>query len=185
MAGNPQNFRVLNPGFEILMASAPLPASVIALSPDLDDLDRNRLQQTLIAAPDFIRSKSSANYGPGLTPDYRSFARQVAEGKAFSACLRNRAGVFDLRCPSSDRIELLEGWIDDVTPVGDRIRVNMATADQRRIALVINRSLLEQSAVFHVLNELHGRHLRVLTLQHRLRSQPIAIESPHQLEIKR
>ncbi len=184
MAGNPKSFKLLNPSFEILVTSAPLPASVIALSPELADLDRNRLQQALIAAPDSARGESAANFGPGIAPDYRHFARQVAEGKAFSACLRSREGVFNLRCPSSDRIEVVEGWIDDIGPVGDRIRVSMTTADQRRLSLMIDRSLLEQSSVFQVLNELRGRGLRVLILQHLLKTQPIAIESPHQLEIR-
>jgi ABC-type phosphate/phosphonate transport system substrate-binding protein len=184
MAGNPKSFMSLNPSFEILVASPPLPASLIAISPELADLDRNGLQQALIAAPDSVRGKSAANYGPGSPPDYRPFARQVAEGKAFSACLRNWEGVFNLRCPGSDHIEVVEGWIDDARPIGDNIRINMTTADQRRLSLIVDRSLLEQSSVFKTLNELHGRGLRVLTLQHALLSGTVAIESPHQLEIR-
>lgn len=184
MAGNPQSFKSLNPGFEILMASAPLPASVIALTPELGDLDRNHLQQALITASDSVKGKSAANYGPGLAPDYDYFARQVAEGRAFSACLRNREGILNLHCPGSDRIELVEGWIDDAGPAGDRIRVRMTTADQRKLTFLIGRSLLDQSAVFQVLNELQGRELRVLALQRILQSQSIVLESPHQLEIR-
>ena len=184
MAGNPKGFKSLNPSFEILVASPPLPASLIALSPELADLDRNRLEQALMAAPDSVRGQSAANYGPGLPPDYRHFARQVAEGKAFSACLRNLEGFFNLRCPGSDRIEVVEGWIDDAGPVGGRIRVNMTTADQRRVSLIVDRSLLEQSSVFKTLNELRGRSLSVLTLQHALQTGTVAIESPHQLEIR-
>ena len=184
MAGKPQRFELLNPAFEILTTSAPLPASVIALSPELADLDRNRLQHALIAAPDSARGESAANFGQGTAPDYRLFARQVAEGRAFSACLHNREGVFNLRCPSSDRIEMVEGWIDDLVPKGSRIRLTMTTADHRRLTFLIDRSLLEQSAVFQVLNELQGRVLRVLALQHSLKVQPITLESPHQLEIR-
>ena len=184
MAGNPKGFKSLNPSFEILVASPPLPASLIALSPELADLDRNRLEQALMAAPDSVRGQSAANYGPGLPPDYRHFARQVAEGKAFSACLRNLEGFYNLRCPGSDRIEVVEGWIDDAGPVGGRIRVNMTTADQRRVSLIVDRSLLEQSSVFKTLNELRGRSLSVLTLQHALQTGTVAIESPHQLEIR-
>jgi hypothetical protein len=108
MVGNPQSFKSLHPEFEILLASAPLPASVIAISPEMADPDRNRLQQALIAAPDSTRAGSAANYGTGLAPDYRHFARQVAEGKAFSACLRNKEGVFNLRCPLMINRSLLE-----------------------------------------------------------------------------
>lgn len=107
----------------------------------------------------------------------------VAEGKAFSACLRNWEGFFNLRCPGSDCIEVVEGWIDDAGPIGDHIRINMTTADQRRVSLNVDRSLLEQSSVFKTLNELRGRSLRVLTLQHALKSGTVAIESPHQLEV--
>lgn len=184
MAGNPKIFELLNPAFEILATSAPLPASVIALSPELADLDRNRLQQALVAAPNSARGESSANFGPGTAPDYRGFARQVAEGRAFSACLQNREGVFNLRCPSTDRIEVVEGWIDDLVPKGSRIRLTMTTADHRKLTVLIDRSLLEQSAVFQVLNELQGRSLRVLALQNMLKVQPITLESPHQLEIR-
>lgn len=139
---------------------------------------------SLVAAPDSVRGDSAANFGPGTAPDYRLFARQVAEGKAFSACLRNRDGVFNLRCPASDRIEMVEGWIDDVAPDGNRIRIGMTTADQRRLRLLIDRSLLEQSAVFQVLNQLQGRGLKVLALQQRLQSMPVVLDNPHQLEIR-
>jgi hypothetical protein len=54
-----------------------------------------------------------------MPPDYRHVSRQVAEGKALSACLRNWEGVLNLRCPGSDRIEVVEGWIDDAGPNGD------------------------------------------------------------------
>ena len=184
MAGNRQRFKLLNPAFKILKASDPLPASVIALSPELADLDRNRLQQALIAAPDSVRGESAANFGPGTAPDYRVFARQVAEGRAFSACLHNREGMFNLRCPGSDRIEVVEGWIDDLAPKGSHILLTMTTADQRKLTFLVDRSLLEQSAVFKVLNELQGRGLRVLALQGMLRVQPITLESPNQLEIR-
>lgn len=185
MAGNLERFESLNPAFQILQASNPLPASLIALSPELADLDRNRLQQALIAAPDSVRGVSAANFGSGIAPNYRIFARQVAEGKAFSACLRTKDGVSNLRCPSSERIEALEGWIDDASPVDSRIRIRimMTTADQKRFTLMVDRSLLEQSSVFQVLNELRGRGIRVLTLQHAREPGTIAIESPHQLEI--
>jgi hypothetical protein len=119
-----------------------------------------------------------------LAPDYRHFARQVAEGKAFSACLRNKEGVFNLRCPDSDRIEAVEGWVDDAVTLGDRIRINMTTADQRRLSLIINRSLLEQSSVFQTLNELRGRGIRLLMLQQALQSRNVEIENPHQIEIR-
>jgi hypothetical protein len=184
MAGNRQRFKMLNPAFKILKASDPLPASVIALSPELADLDRNRLQQALIAAPNSVRGESAANFGPGTAPDYRVFARQVAEGRAFSACLHNREGMFNLRCPGSDRIEVVEGWIDDLAPKGSHILLTMTTADQRKLTFLVDRSLLEQSAVFKVLNELQGRGLRVLALQGMLRVQPITLESPNQLEIR-
>ncbi|MDM7953254.1 MAG: PhnD/SsuA/transferrin family substrate-binding protein [Cyanobium sp. CZS 25K] len=184
MAGSLQRFQSLNPDFAILASSAKLPASVIALSPELNDLDRNRLQHALLDAPESVRGDSVANYGPGVKPDYRIFARHVAEGKAFSACLRNREGVFNLLCQGSDRIESEVGWIDDIAPEGTHIRVNMTTADQRRRTFLITRSLLEQTAIYKVLNELKGRELRVLALQQSTSSRPIFLETPHQLEIR-
>ena len=184
MAGNPKSFNSLNPSFKILVASPLLPASLIALSPELADLDRNRLQQALIAAPDSVKGRSAANYGPGLVPDYHHFARQVAEGKTFSACLRYKGGVFNLQCSGSDRVAVVEGWIDDAVPIGDQIRIDMTTADQRRLSLIVDRSLLEESSVFKTLNQLRGRGLRVLTLQNILLTRTIPIESPHQLEIR-
>lgn len=79
---------------------------------------------------------------------------------------------------------MVEGWIDDVAPDGNRIRIGMTTADQRRLRLLIDRSLLEQSAVFQVLNQLQGRGLKVLALQQRLQSMPVVLDNPHQLEIR-
>ena len=144
---------------------------------------RVAIAETSCAAVDLTFS-GVLNYGTGLAPDYRHFARQVAEGKAFSACLRNKEGIFNLRCPGSDRIEVVEGWIDDAVTLGDRIRINMTTADQKRLPLITDRSLLEQSSVFQTLNELRGRGIRLLMLQQVLQSRTVEIENPHQIEIR-
>lgn len=184
MAGNPLRFEKLNPGLKILASSPPLPQSIVALSPNLSDLDRDPLQRALLNAPPSVRGKSAANFGPGAAPDYRLFARQVAEGKAFSACLRNQASQIKLHCPASDRINLVEGWIDDIQADGDRVRIGLLTADRQSFDLLIQRALLDQIAVFSVLNDLRGRLLKVMALQHLWDNQPVVLETPHQLEIK-
>lgn len=184
MADNRKRFKELHPHFRILASSMALPQSIVALSPDLQDLDRVRLQRALLNAPTSVRGASTANFGYGATPDYRIFSRHVAEGKAFSACLRDRAPSLTLRCDVSDRITSVEGWIDDVIPNGDRVRIQLTTADRQPLTVLVARALLEQSAVFQVLNDLRGRSLKVLTLQQLLDKQPVLIETPHQLEIR-
>ncbi|MEB3350476.1 MAG: hypothetical protein VKO00_10705, partial [Cyanobacteriota bacterium] len=87
-------------------------------------------------------------------------------------------------CPSSERISVVEGWIDAVRLDGDRVRIELSTADRQSLAVVMERAVLEQSAVFQVLNDLRGRPLKVLALQHQLANQPVVIETPHQLEIR-
>ena len=183
MAGNPLRFEKLNPGLKILASSPPLPQSIVALSPNLSDLDRDPLQRALLNAPPSVRGESAANFGPGAAPDYRLFARQVAEGKAFSACLSNQASEITLHCPATDRINLVEGWINDIQADGDRVRIRLLTADRQSFDLLIQRALLDQIAVFGVLNDLRGRLLKVLALQHLWDSQPVVLETPHQLEI--
>lgn len=184
MAGNPRRFPELNPGLRILASSTRLPQSIVALSPDLPDLDRDRLQRALLSAPNSVRGEDAANFGPGAAPDYRLFSRQVAEGKAFSACLRDRAPQLTLNCATSDRITVVEGWIEDVQPDGDRVRLQLSTADRQSLSVVIERALLEQSAVFQVLNDLRGRFLKVLALQQQLEKPPVVLETPHQLDIR-
>jgi len=184
MAGNPRRFPELNPGLRILASSTRLPQSIVALSPDLPDLDRDRLQRVLLSAPNSVRGEDAANFGPGAPPDYRLFSRQVAEGKAFSACLRDRAPQLTLHCATSDRITVVEGWIEDVQPDGDRVRLQLSTADRQSLSVVIERALLEQSAVFQVLNDLRGRFLKVLALQQQLEKPPVVLETPHQLDIR-
>jgi serine/threonine-protein kinase len=184
MAGDPRRFERLNPGLRILASSTPLPQSIVALSPDLSDLDRDRLQRALLTAPASVRGASAANFGPGAPPDYRLFSRQVAEGKAFSACLRDREAELALHCPTSDRIGVVEGWIDDVRPDGDRVRIQLSTADRQSLVVLIERGLLEQIAVFKLLNDLRGRFLKVLALQQLLETPPVVIKTPHQLEIR-
>ncbi len=183
MAGHPQQFERINPGLKVLASSAPLPQSLIALSPGLGDLDRDRLERALLRAPDSIRGRDAANFGTGEAPDYRSFARQVTEGKAFSACLSHRADELTMRCHPAERVESVEGWIDDVRPEIDQIRVSLSTVDRRSFAFLINRPLLEKSAVFRVLNDLNGRFVRVTALRHLLDRQPVVLETPHQLDI--
>ena len=184
MAGDPERFRQRNPGLRILASSAPLPQSIVGLSPDLSDLDRDRLQRALLSAPTSVRGAAAANFGPGAAPDYRRFARQVAEGKAFSACVRKRAPQQALQCASSDRISVVEGWIEAVRPDGDGVLIQLATADRQALTVGIGRELLEQSAVFQVLNDLRGRFLRVLARQQLLERPPVLLETPHQLEIR-
>lgn len=184
MAGHPRRFAQLNPCLRVLASSTPLPQSIVGLSPDLADLDRDRLQRALLSVPTSVRGEASANFGPGAAPDYRRFARQVAEGKAFSACLRKQAPQLTLHCPAADRISVVEGWIDDLRPDGDRIAIRISTADRQSLLVSIERSLLEQSAVFQVINDLRGRFLRAVMLQRLLASQPVVLETPHQLEIR-
>lgn len=184
MAGDPRRFPERNPGLKVLASSESLPQSIVALSPELSDLDRNHLKRAMLSAPASVRGDATANYGPGGAPDYRRFARQVAEGKAFSACLRKRAPELALQCASSDRIRVVEGWIDAVRTDGDRVRIQLSTADNQSLVVLIERGLLEQSAVFQVLNDLRGRFLKVLARQQLLETQPVLLETPHQLEIK-
>lgn len=183
MAGDPRRFAQLNPGLRILKSSAPLPQSIVGLSPELSDLDRDRLQRALLNAPAAVRGPDAANFGPGAAPDYRRFARQVAEGKAFSACLRDRPPELTLHCADSDRISTVEGWIEAVRPEGERLHIQLTTADRRSISVLIAQGLLEQSAVFQVLNDLRGRFLRLMVRQQLLEAQPVVLETPHQLEI--
>ncbi|MFM7086805.1 MAG: PhnD/SsuA/transferrin family substrate-binding protein [Cyanobium sp.] len=183
MAGNRQRFQALNPTLRILTSSPPLPASLVALSPQLGDLDRNHLHHALLAAPAAVRGEAAANFGPGQAPDYRPFARQVAEARAFSACLHHSQGVLKLHCPSSDRIEVVEGWIEAIRPDGNQIQLTLRTADHRPLQLLVAPTLLEQSAVFRVLQELRGRAIRVRLTSRSLAAQPVLLETPHQLEI--
>jgi hypothetical protein len=62
--------------------------------------------------------------------------------------------------------------------------IQLSTADSQSVAVLIERGLLEQSAVFQVLNDLRGRFLKVLARQQLLERQPVLLETPHQLEIK-
>jgi ABC-type phosphate/phosphonate transport system substrate-binding protein len=184
MAGNPQVFERINPGLKILASSDSLPQSIVALSPSLADQDRDRLRLALLSAPPSVRETNAANFGPGAVPDYRAFARQVSEGKAFSACINDRAPDLKLHCPSTDRIRSAEGWIEDVKPDGNQIRIRFSTADRQAFTLQISRELLEQSAVFRVLNELRGRSLKVIARERLWERAPLVIQTPHQLEIR-
>jgi serine/threonine-protein kinase len=183
MAGHPKQFEGINPGLRVLASSAPLPQSLVALSPSLGDLDRDRLERALLRVPDSIRGRDAANFGAGKAPDYRAFSRQVAEGKAFSACLSHQAAELSLSCRPAERVDSVEGWIDDVRPEMEQIRISLSTADRRSFAFLINRALLEKSAVFQVLNDLNGRFVRVIALRHLLDRQPVVLETPHQLDI--
>lgn len=184
MAGHPHRFQRINPGLKVLAISRPLPQSLVALSPALSNLDRDRLEKALLHAPESVRSRIAATFGSGSAPDYRVFSRQVAEGKAFSACLSHRASELTLHCKASERVDTVEGWIDDVRPEMYRVRISLSTADKRSYAFLIDRPLLDKSAVFQVLNDLQGRFVRVLVLQHELDRQPVVLETPHQLDIR-
>jgi hypothetical protein len=69
----------------------------------------------------------------------------------------------------------VEGWIDELRNDGDNVRIQLTTADGQALALLIERGLLEQSAVFQVLNDLRGRFLKVLARQQMLDQQPVLV----------
>lgn len=184
MAGNPRHFEQINPGLKVLTSSDQLPPSIVGLSPTLTDLDRNQLQQALLNAPVGVRGESAANFAAGSRPDYGLFSRKIAEGRAFSACLDTSKPELRLHCPLSHQIDLVEGWIDDIQPENNKIRIQILTADQRTFDLLVEKELLQQSAIFKVLSDLRGRLARVLALQGSWQSQPLTIQTPHQLEIK-
>jgi hypothetical protein len=54
---------------------------------------------SFLAGPDSARGDSAANFGPGIASDDHLFARQAAEGQAFSAYLCNRDGGFQPMLP--------------------------------------------------------------------------------------
>jgi hypothetical protein len=184
MAGNPRVFEHINPGLKILASSEPLPQSIVALSPGLSDRDRDQLRLALLTAPPAVRGSAAANFGPGATPDYRAFTRLVSEGKAFSACITDRKPQLRLHCPKAERIRPVEGWIDDVKPDGDQIRIQFSTADHQAFTLLISSDLLEQIAAFKVLSELRGRSLKVIAREQHWEKTPLVIQTPHQLEIR-
>ena len=184
MAGNPRVFEHINPGLKILASSEPLPQSIVALSPGLSDRDRDQLRLALLTAPPAVRGSAAANFGPGATPDYRAFTRLVSEGKAFSACITDRKPQLRLHCPKAERIRPVEGWIDDVKPDGDQIRIQFSTADHQAFTLLISSDLLGQIAAFKVLSELRGRSLKVIAREQHWDKTPLVIQTPHQLEIR-
>ena len=63
------------------------------------------------------------------------------------------------------------------------MRIRLLSADRQSFDLLIQRALLEQITVFSVLNDLRGRLLKVMALQHLWDNQPVVLETPHQLEI--
>lgn len=184
IAGHPHHFKQLNPGLRVLKSSTSLPQSLVALSPDLSDLDRHQLQRALFQVPDSIRGRSAANYGPGQPPDYRAFARQVAEAKAFSSCLHHDALELILDCSSAERVWTVKGWIDTLRPEQDHVRISLSTSNQRALSIVITRPLLEMSAVFKVLDDLQGRPIQITATQSTFNRQAITIKTPHQIDIE-
>ena len=184
MAGHPEHFEQLNPGLRVLASSNQLPPSIVGLSPELSDLDRNQLQHALLDAPISVRGESAANFASGSWPDYQAFSRAIAEGKAFSACLDKSKTELMLSCPASHHIRLIEGWVADIQPDNDKVRIQISTADHRIHNLLIERELLQQITLFTVLGDLRGRLARILTVQDSRQGRPIKIHTPHQLEIR-
>lgn len=184
MAGNLKRFETMNPGLRVLASSDLLPQSLVALSPELSDLDRDRLREALFSVPAELRGVQTANYAPAKAPDYRLLNRQVAEGKAFSACLRKREGGLTLRCPQGSRVELIEGWIEDIRTEDSLIKLEVLTIDRRTMTFAVEKDLLDQSAIFQVLQDLKGRMVRVIVSGNSLNESPIVLETPHQLEIR-
>ncbi len=61
MAGHPQQFERINPGLRVFASSAPLPQSLVARSPSLGDLDRDRLNRPLLEKSAVFRVLSDLN----------------------------------------------------------------------------------------------------------------------------
>lgn len=169
-------------GFRVIARGLPLPASVVALSPRLDDGDRRVLGQLLMDLPVAVRRRDQANYGPGVIPDYGPMQRLVAEVRAISACLKLDGSVLSIACPPGLTIVAHDLWIDDVTMAGTNVLLKATSISRRPMALRIERSLLQQLVTVEALSELKGRHLQVL-LPATAGRGPHPILHPNQIEL--
>jgi hypothetical protein len=169
-------------GFRVIARGLPLPASVVALSPKLDDGDRRVLARLLMDLPAQVRTRDQANYGPGVIPDYGPMQRLVAEVRAFSACLKLDGSVLSIACPPGLTIVAHDLWIDDVSLAGTTVLLKATSISRRPMAIRIERSLLQQLVSVESPSELKGRHLQVL-LPATAGPGPHPILHPNQIEL--
>lgn len=169
-------------GFRVIARGLPLPASVVALSPKLDDGDRRVLARLLMDLPAKVRARDQANYGPGVIPDYGPMQRLVAEVRAFSACLKLDGSVLSIACPPGLTIVAHDLWIDDVSLAGTNVLLKATSISRRPMAIRIERSLLQQLVSVESPSELRGRHLQVL-LPATAGPGPHPILHPNQIEL--
>jgi len=168
-------------GFRVIARGDPLPAALVALSPRLDDRDRDVLERVLMELPAHIRSKGQANYGPGAIPDYGRMERLVAEVRSFSACLKLDGGTLSIICPPELNIVAHELWIDDVSVAGTSVIFSATGINRQPMTITIERSLLDQLVSDVGLSALKGRHLEVL-LPANATAGPHRILHPNQIE---
>lgn len=169
-------------GFRVIARGLPLPASVVALSPKLDDGDRRVLARLLMDLPAQLRTRDQANFGPGAIPDYGPMQRLVAEVRAFSACLKLDGSVLSIACPPGLTIVAHDLWIDDVSLAGTSVLLNATSISRRPMAIRIERSLLQQLVSVESPSQLKGRHLQVL-LPATAGPGPHPILHPNQIEL--
>ncbi len=169
-------------GFRVIARGLPLPASVVALSPKLDDGDRRVLARLLMDLPAQLRTRDQANFGPGAIPDYGPMQRLVAEVRAFSACLKLDGSVLSIACPPGLTIVAHDLWIDDVSLAGTSVLLKATSISRRPMAIRIERSLLQQLVSVESPSELKGRHLQVL-LPATAGPGPHPILHPNQIEL--
>lgn len=169
-------------GFRVIGRGLPLPASVVALSPKLDDGDRRVLARLLMDLPAQVRTRDQANYGLGVIPDYGPMQRLVAEVRAFSACLTLDGSVLSIACPPGLTIVAHDLWIDDVSLAGTAVVLKATSISRRPMTIRIERSLLQQLVSVESPSELNGRHLQVL-LPATAGPGPHPILHPNQIEL--
>jgi len=185
IAGTPEDFRSRHRDLKIVATSTPLPQSIVAVAPYLNENDRQTIEHVLMSIPASSRKLGAADYGAGKQPDYSGLRRIVEFAKSLSACIQTTSQGSILSCAKDTEIRTYHGWIEDVTPVRNYAILLISAIEGKTIKAEVPKDILKQIAAYRTLNELESKYIRI-TLKSRLGSTvPISqkISSPNQIEI--
>jgi serine/threonine-protein kinase len=132
------------PDLRILKRSRDIPGAGVYISPQLSDQDQEAIIRLLLSAPESIRSRDNANYGPGEEPNFAYFSDIVGRVREITSCSNFNQNPVSFFCNEATEVLFVEGKVNGIERNGEDFILSIFQSSSEVCNLRISREVLEQ-----------------------------------------
>jgi serine/threonine-protein kinase len=132
------------PDLRILKRSRNIPGTGVYISPQLSDQDREAISNLLLNAPESIRSRDNANYGPGEEPSFEYFSEIVGRVREITSCSNFSQNPVNFFCDEATEVLVVQGKVNGIARNGEDFILSIFQSSTEVCKLRISRDVLEQ-----------------------------------------